>query len=320
MPRFLLLLAGALACALTVAVGASSRTVDATVPQLLAPANGAVHTAGTPMVFTVQTHPADMLWMHVSRSPNPIEVCGKIANDIGTYSATPTVTDASVYDVRPPNYTYSGYWLATPGTYYWQIYRIDYTDANGCVPSEVRSLVVQAAPKPKPTTTTTTPKPTPAPTPAPKPKPKPAVKPKPRPLALGKARLQGTFNVHYRLTSVHSFDEKVGSTGDFTWGLRARCKSGACSTRLTMQSSGSFVLARSGAVYHGTGNTQLTSCLMSAVWGPTDVRIAVKKAAWIGDRWLATRWGGTLSHSWTSHGLCTGGSFTAMIVGTIELG
>jgi hypothetical protein len=316
MPRFLLLLSGTLACALTVTVAASSRAIDATVPQLLAPADGAVHVAGTPAVFTAQTHAADLLWMHVSRSPNPIDPCGKIANDIGTYSATPTVTDASVYDVRPPNSTYSGYWLATPGTYYWQIYRIDYTDANGCVPSEVRSLVVHAAPKPKPTTTTTTPKPTPAP--KPKPKPKPAVKPKP--LALGKARLQGTFDVRYRVTSTHSFDEKVGSTGHFTWGLRARCKNGACPARLTMQSAGSFVLARSGAAYHGTGNARLTTCLMSPVWGPTDVRIAVKKAAWIGGKWLATRWGGTLSHSWTSHGLCMGGSFTATIVGTIELG
>jgi hypothetical protein len=228
MPRFLLLFAGMLVCALTVTVAAPSRTVDATVPQLLAPANGAVHSAGTPIVFTVQTHPADRLWMHVSRSPNPIVVCGEIANDIATYSATPTVTDASVYEVRPPNYTYPGYWLMTPGTYYWQIFRIDYTDADGCVPSEVRSLVVQAAPKPKPTTTTTPqPKPTPAPKPTPKPKPEPAVKPKP--LLLSQARLQGTFDVRYRLTSVHSFDEKVGTTGDFTWGLRARCKSGACS-------------------------------------------------------------------------------------------
>ena len=312
MSRFLLLLSTMLVCGLAVSGGASPRGLDATVPQLLAPANGTVHVAGTPIVLTARTHPADQLWVHVSRSPNPVEACGKIDSDIRTYSMTPTVADASVYDVRPENYTFTGYWLATPGTYYWQAYRIEYTDANGCVASEVRSLIVQAAP-PKPATT-------PKPKPAPKPIPAPAPKPKPKPQPLGSARLQGTFNVHYRLTSTHSFDEKVGSGGDFSWGLRPRCNQGACSTRLSMGDTGGFVLARTGAAYRGSGSARLTSCLMSPVWGPTEVRLTVKRAAWVGGKWLATRWTGTLAHSWASHGMCSGGSFGATIAGTIDLG
>ncbi|MGZ4411140.1 MAG: hypothetical protein ACXVY8_03305 [Gaiellaceae bacterium] len=311
MSRLGLILALALSFGLLLAPGATSRGLDTTVPQLLEPANGAVHVAGTPIVFKASTHPADRLWLHVSRSPNPVEECGQIDSDIRTYSMTPTVEDASVYDVRPENYTFEGYWLVTPGTYYWQVFRIEYSDANGCVPSEVRSLVVQAAPKPPQTTTTTTR----TTTTTPKPKPKP----KPKALPLGQARLAGDFNVRYRLTSTRSFDEKVGSSGDFSWSFRPKCSRGACSVRVDLDGDGSFTLSRAGATYHGSGSARLTSCLMAPVWGPTTIRIAVKHAAWIEGKWLATQWKGTLAHSWSSHGACASGSFTASLGGYADL-
>ena len=56
-------------------------------------------------------------------------------------------------------------WTSKPGTYFWQAYRVEYRDgADGCIDSEVRSLVIKAAaptptPKPKPTPTPTPPKP-----------------------------------------------------------------------------------------------------------------------------------------------------------------
>jgi hypothetical protein len=305
-----------LGCLVFLATGASSRGLDATPVQILEPANGYVHTAGTPIVFRVQTHAADRLWMHVSHSPNPVEECGEINDDVSTYSMTPTVADASVYEQQPPNYDYEGYWLVTPGTYYWQVFRIDYTDANGCVPSEVRSLVVQAAPPKTTTTKTTTTKTTTTKTTTPKTKPKP--KPKPRPLA--QARLQGDFNVRYRLTSTHSFNEKVGSTGSFSWSFKPKCGGGACSAKINLDGDGSFTLSRAGASYHGSGSARLTSCLMSPVWGPTTIKIAVKHGAWIQGKWLATQWKGTLAHSWSSHGMCASGSFTASVSGYADLG
>ena len=137
---------------------ASAQTVSVA-PTPLAPANGASHTAGTsPPTFRARTQPGDSyLWVHVSRSP-ATDAKGILASDVTLSSLSPSADDGSVYEFTPMSYTFPGYWLVTPGTYYWQAYRISYmSGADGAIEGPVQRLDVTAAPAPPPPPAPTTP-------------------------------------------------------------------------------------------------------------------------------------------------------------------
>jgi hypothetical protein len=118
------------------------------VPEQVSPADGATVPAGTRLAFTIRTFAGDnpgYLWLLVSRSPQPEDACGTIANEVSIHQFE-TTADPAVYQARPTYFSGPSFWMNKPGTYYWQAYRIHHGDgADGCIESPVRRLVVGAA-------------------------------------------------------------------------------------------------------------------------------------------------------------------------------
>jgi hypothetical protein len=117
-------------------------------PQPAAPVDGYQHVAGSPpptFSFAPGTGATDYLFVHVSTSPATSST-GLIGSDvtIATFStAAPAWTPAA--------YTFPSYWLVTPGTYYWQPYRISFTDdPDGYQEGGIRRFEVLAPPPPPP--------------------------------------------------------------------------------------------------------------------------------------------------------------------------
>ena len=113
-------------------------------PSLLLPAQGASIAGGTAIVFSIQTFPSDsLLWVRVSHSASvdPADSCGRITADVTSKSLSVSSSDPSIYQAAPAHFT--GDWMDTPGTYYWQAYRS--TD-TGCVASSVRSFTITPGP------------------------------------------------------------------------------------------------------------------------------------------------------------------------------
>lgn len=297
--------------------GASSRagaealnSPNLSVPILVEPAAGQILTAGAKFVFRVRTQPDDQLFLKVSRSPAAVDACGTIGDDVFPYNLKAT-SDPSVYATD-----YFASWTGTPGTYYWQAYRIEYGGgADGCIESEVRSLVIKAAPKPAP----------------PKPKPKP--KPRP-PGTLVAARLAGSFDVTERYTSVSGIDVKVGSKTTDSWRFVPQCSRGVCSASLTFRygHASDFLrvphtqrvrLARSGASYSGSARMAALECgYGNEVTGTLTVKLRVTKGAWIRSSWRATRFAGSArleapATSTTTY-RCPAARYTTSVSGSLE--
>ena len=118
-------------------------------PTLLTPAEGATVSAGTPIAFRIQTHPDEThsLWLRVSKSP-AMDAEGVIGTDaeIETFTAVPGAP--GIYEAAPQYFSYSGFWMNTPGVYYWQAYRIHCTTGSSdCrIESPVRTLIVGQRP------------------------------------------------------------------------------------------------------------------------------------------------------------------------------
>lgn len=291
--------AALLALVVVLAAGATAAARDdSTPPTLLEPASGAVVPAGTRLVFRIATFPNDetgYLWLYVSRSPNVVNACGTIGHDadIEPFSAT---ADASVYEARPPYYSYSSFWMNTPGTYYWQAYRIHYGGgADGCIESEVRALQIVKSGSTPPPTTPTTPTPT-TPTPT-VPTPKPA-----QPLA--DARLAGDFELKLKVTAVSGLgDTKRGDVEELSWTFKPACASGACSVRLQLPrtlfggKASTIRLQKVGARYTGTGTAYFARCSVTPVAGSTRVDLRVTSGSWIDGRWRATRVAGSMRYA-----------------------
>ncbi len=129
--------------------GAASRPKEHVPPTLVSPKNNAHIRAGTHINFTVRSFPGDQyLWVHVSRSPKknfrePVHhrLCGVIKDDVGIYDFKPT-SKPTVYKTRTYMFHYKGFWMVTPGTYYWQAFRINYFHADGCIEAPVQKLVI----------------------------------------------------------------------------------------------------------------------------------------------------------------------------------
>ncbi len=119
-------------------------------------------TAGTAPVFRVRAQPGEgysYLWLYISRSPQT-DYRGLIGSDVELEQFSVSAPGSDLYDAKPFNYDYPGFWMNTPGVYYWQAYRISYAGSpDGAVEGPVRSFKIAAPPTPKPV-------PTPAPPPA----------------------------------------------------------------------------------------------------------------------------------------------------------
>jgi hypothetical protein len=111
-------------------------------PTVIDPASGTRVPAGTHVNFSVRTFADDsMLWVHISQSPATDE-CGVVGSDVRTYSLDPT-SEPDVYRTDTTLYTFDGFWMVTPGTYYWQAYRIEHHfEADGCIETPVQTLVI----------------------------------------------------------------------------------------------------------------------------------------------------------------------------------
>jgi hypothetical protein len=111
-------------------------------PKTISPANGARIHAGKHINFKIRSYAGDhYLWVHISQSPKRNK-CGVIGNDVHIYSVRPT-KNRSIYTTNTTLYHFDGFWMVTPGTYYWQVYRIEYHyNADGCIESPVRKLVI----------------------------------------------------------------------------------------------------------------------------------------------------------------------------------
>jgi hypothetical protein len=285
MSRLRWLLTAAVGVVLVAAGGASS--LGTQVPTLLSPPTGATFTAGTPIAFQIRgdVYNTDgYLWLHVSRSPAIVETCGVIDDDVELERFRRTA-DPAVFEARPAFFDYSGFWMNTPGTYYWQAHQIEFAGgADGCLESEVRSFRIVAKP----------PAPAPSPTPSPAPKPK-------APLALAKARLQGAFDVTTRVRSATGIDTDAGSIDTGTWGFKPFAKSGPSDVRLVFAYRGasfdkhrlSLRLRRSGSSYKGSGTATFLECFFKDVPGAVTFSLRVTKGAWVQGAWRATRISGT---------------------------
>jgi hypothetical protein len=82
------------------------------------PANGAAVTADTPLTFAVQAPAGESPYLSVSKSP-ATDSDGRIGID-EDFAGMTAGADPTSYSYTPPQYTFSGWYLHTPGVYYWQ--------------------------------------------------------------------------------------------------------------------------------------------------------------------------------------------------------
>jgi hypothetical protein len=108
----------ALAASLALAVPALAATKHGVTP--VAPKAGATVKAGKAITFKARAKGGGTVWLHVCKSK-------KKAKD-GTICNTALIAQMKkkdgVYRHKTKTYTFPSYWLNTPGTYFWQVYRI----------------------------------------------------------------------------------------------------------------------------------------------------------------------------------------------------
>ncbi|MEA2496987.1 MAG: hypothetical protein QOJ29_4898 [Thermoleophilaceae bacterium] len=108
----------AVAASLALAVPALAATKHGVTP--LSPMANATVKAGKAFTFKARAKGGGTVWLHVCKSK-------KKAKD-GTICSTALIAQMKkkngVYQHKTKTYTFSSYWLNTPGTYYWQVHRI----------------------------------------------------------------------------------------------------------------------------------------------------------------------------------------------------
>lgn len=123
--------------------------LDLVPPTLLTPPDGGQVVAGTPVAFRIQTHPDEThtLTLQVSRSP-AVDAEGVIGTDAEIDFFSPVPGQPGVYESAPTYHDYSGFWMNTPGVYYWQAYRIHCAvSSSDCrLESAIRTLVITPRP------------------------------------------------------------------------------------------------------------------------------------------------------------------------------
>ena len=106
------------AAVLVLAVPAFASTKHGVTPQ--SPKSGTAVPAGVAFTFKAKAEGGGTVWLHVCKSK-------KKAKD-GTICNTELIAQMKkkdgVYRHKTKTYSFDTYWLNSPGTYYWQVYRI----------------------------------------------------------------------------------------------------------------------------------------------------------------------------------------------------
>jgi hypothetical protein len=90
----------------------------------LSPAAGATVPKGTRPTFRLRVHGKGTVWVRVCRSPTRHRdgtICDR--SNFGRAHRR----HGSLFTYTPRLFKFKAYWLQTPGTYYWQAYRLDCT-------------------------------------------------------------------------------------------------------------------------------------------------------------------------------------------------
>src|SRR5262245_44072408 len=112
----LLLIAGALLIGAPPAVAA---TLNGITP--VSPKSGAKLKTGTQPTFKAKVQGEGQVWIHVCKSKKK-DSEGVICTDESIGQAK---KKGGTFQYKPKKYTFPGFWMVTPGTYYWQAHRIN---------------------------------------------------------------------------------------------------------------------------------------------------------------------------------------------------
>ena len=111
----LLLICGAALVAATPAVAASLNGITP-----VSPKSGSTVKTGTAPTFKVKVQGDGQVWVHVCKSKKK-DSEGVICTDESIGQAK---KKGSTFQYKPKKFTFPGFWMVTPGTYYWQAHRI----------------------------------------------------------------------------------------------------------------------------------------------------------------------------------------------------
>ena len=92
----------------------------------IAPKAGATVETGTKPLFKVRSKGKGTVWVAVSESRKR-DKDGVIKSTSDTFFQQAKRKKGTLYQVKAKFFDYPEYWLNSPGTYYWQAYRIDCT-------------------------------------------------------------------------------------------------------------------------------------------------------------------------------------------------
>jgi hypothetical protein len=138
--RTLVLLTGTLALAL---VGAGA--AGAAAPKLVGPKAGAVLAVGSEPTFKARDGSAAArrypLYITISTTKKRTKRGDLKRTKVGTFSSMKR--RGSVHRYTAPDYSFPTWYMMRPGTYYWQVFRIDCSKPGCHVQSRVRSFRVQ---------------------------------------------------------------------------------------------------------------------------------------------------------------------------------
>jgi hypothetical protein len=116
------LLALLVVLALGVPAIAAAATKNGITP--LSPKAGSTVAAGKSPTFKMRVKGKGTVWVHVCKSAKKSKKEGLICSKELIVQAK---KKGSVFQVKPQFFDYPEFWLNSPGTYYWQAYRIDCT-------------------------------------------------------------------------------------------------------------------------------------------------------------------------------------------------
>jgi hypothetical protein len=103
---------------LALAVPAFAATLNGVTP--LTPKSGATVKKGSPPTFKAKVKGEGSVFLHICKSKKK-DADGLICNKV---TIAEMKKKAGVFRHTPKDYDFPGYWLVTPGTYYWQAHRI----------------------------------------------------------------------------------------------------------------------------------------------------------------------------------------------------
>jgi hypothetical protein len=129
--------AAVLACLLTALTAPAAMAAGEPI-SLIGPADGARLTAGASVVLRAGSFSGDTgLVLHISRSADPVDGCGRIGGDVAEAAGVPLARDLSLHEFP------AGRWFDVPGTYYWQVSR---AEGDGtCTVTGVRRITLASA-------------------------------------------------------------------------------------------------------------------------------------------------------------------------------